>query len=105
MKKKIIQYVLLCYDLFNLLIKKSIKRFSFISYNLILKNLDYKRNNKCYIIIIIFFFFWREHKLYARGCQIFKYGPVCIQVQYNNILISCNDFCVKQTLDSVFVHI
>jgi hypothetical protein len=46
---------LLCYNLFNLLIKKSIKRLLFISYSLILKNLDYGRNNKCYIIIIYFF--------------------------------------------------
>jgi hypothetical protein len=46
-KKKRKLYVLLCYNLFNLLIKKSIKRFSFISYILILKNLDYGRNNQC----------------------------------------------------------
>jgi hypothetical protein len=44
-------YVIIC---FNLLIKKSIKRFSFISYILILNNLDYWRNNKYYIIIIYF---------------------------------------------------
>jgi hypothetical protein len=41
-----------------LLIKKSIKRFSFISYILILKNLDYGRNNKCYTIIIYLFIFF-----------------------------------------------
>jgi hypothetical protein len=45
-------YVLLCYNLFNSLIKKSIKRFSFKSYISILKNLDYGRNNKLYIITI-----------------------------------------------------
>jgi hypothetical protein len=50
--KKIV--FLLCYNLFNLLIKNGIKRFPFISYILILKNLDYGRNNKCYIIIIYF---------------------------------------------------
>jgi hypothetical protein len=42
-------YVMIC---LILLIKKSIKRFSFKSYILILKNLDYGQNNKCYIIII-----------------------------------------------------
>jgi hypothetical protein len=53
MKKK--KIVFLSY--YNLLIKKSIKR---ISYILMLKNLDYGINNKCYIIIIIIiiFFFW-----------------------------------------------
>jgi hypothetical protein len=54
--KKIKLYVLLCHNLFNLLIKKSIKRFSFMSLILILKNFDYRRNNKYYIIIIYFFF-------------------------------------------------
>jgi hypothetical protein len=52
--KKIV--FLLYYNLFSLLIKKGIKRFSCtiisISYILILKNLDYVR--KCYIIIILF---------------------------------------------------
>jgi hypothetical protein len=48
-------YVLLCY---NLLIKKSIKRFLFLSYILILKNFDYRRNHKYYTIIIIIFFFF-----------------------------------------------
>jgi hypothetical protein len=59
---------------YNLLIKKSIKEFSFVSYILILKNFDYGRNNKCYIIII--YLFGEGHKLYVRGRQIFKYGPV-----------------------------
>jgi hypothetical protein len=28
------------------------------------------------ISVILLFFIWGEgHKLYARGCQIFKYGP------------------------------
>jgi hypothetical protein len=40
-------------------------RFSFISYILILKNLDYGRNNKCYIIII--YFGGKGHTLYARS--------------------------------------
>jgi hypothetical protein len=54
-KKKMKLYILLCYNLFNLLIIESIKRLSFINYILILKNLDYGRNNKYYIIIIYFF--------------------------------------------------
>jgi hypothetical protein len=47
LKKKI---VFLLY--YNLLIKKSIKRFSFIRYILIIKNLNYGQINNCYIIII-----------------------------------------------------
>jgi hypothetical protein len=27
------------------------------------------------ILLLFIFFFWGGHKLYARGCQIFKYGP------------------------------
>jgi hypothetical protein len=47
---KLIKIVFLLY--YNLLTKKIIKQFSFISYILILKNLDYGRNNKCYNITI-----------------------------------------------------
>jgi hypothetical protein len=50
LKKKIV-FVLY----YNLLIKKSIKRFSFISYILILKNLDYGRNNKLHYYFLFFF--------------------------------------------------
>jgi hypothetical protein len=28
------------------------------------------------ISVILLLFIWRRHKLYARGRQIFKYGPV-----------------------------
>jgi hypothetical protein len=64
-------YVLLCY---NLLIKKSIKRFSFISYILILKNLDYERNNKCYIIIIFFFLGGEDKNYMPRGAKFLNIG-------------------------------
>jgi hypothetical protein len=64
--------VLLCYNLFNLHIKKSIERFSFIRYILILKNLVYGRNNKCYIIII---YFWGGGINYmSRGTKFLNTG-------------------------------
>jgi hypothetical protein len=28
------------------------------------------------VILLLLFFFMERHKLYARGCQIFKYEPV-----------------------------
>jgi hypothetical protein len=29
-------------------------------------------------VVLLLFIFWGGHKLYARGRQIFKYGPVSI---------------------------
>jgi hypothetical protein len=46
------QHYLLSVTHVLLLMLRPLKRFSFISYILLLKNLDYGRNNKCYIIII-----------------------------------------------------
>jgi hypothetical protein len=89
-------YILLFYNLFNFLIKKSIKRFSFISYILILNNLDYGRNNVLGILLFFFFFFLGgRHKLYAWGRQIFKYGP---ELRDQLILLSLIYSCIHPTV-------
>jgi hypothetical protein len=65
LKKKIV--FLLNY---NLMIKKSIKRFSFIS---------------VILLLLLIFLGGRRHKLYAQEHQIFKYGPeYSIRIKYFN---------------------
>jgi hypothetical protein len=75
-------FVNILYNLFNLLIKKSIKRFSFISYVLILKNFDYGRNNKCFIKCNInIIYFWGGSINYMPG------GTKFLNTGLHNIII------------------
>jgi hypothetical protein len=42
-------------------------------------------DEKISVILLLFIFFWEGgHKLYAQGCQIFKYEPVYIYLLDSN---------------------
>jgi hypothetical protein len=70
--------------MFNSLIKKIIKRFSFVSYILILKNLDYGRNKSVILLFIYCFFFF-----FGEGC--INYSVISIKYP----LFSCQNFVLS----------